>query len=58
MNPNDPPGPESESRFHRYRGNEIPWYVHLLWVSYWVLAIYYVVRYLFPVIQGELSNPP
>jgi hypothetical protein len=56
--PPEPTAPEVEHSFHRYRSNQIPWFVHLLWVCFWILAVYYVLRFLFPVIQGELSNPP
>ncbi len=54
----DPTTPEAENRNHNYRSHAIPWFVHLIWVAYWILAIYYVVSYLFPAIQGELRTPP
>jgi hypothetical protein len=50
--------PESEGRFHTYVGNRIPWYVRLIWVFFWVFAIYYVIKYLFPDLQTEILNPP
>ena len=50
--------PEAESRFHTYVGNRIPWYVRLIWVCFWVFAIYYVITYLFPDLQTEILNPP
>lgn len=52
---------EVENSYHRYRGNEIPFYVRLLWVGFYSLAIYYVIRYMFPAIQQEFrpeSKPP
>ncbi len=56
-----PPGertPEAEIQNHRYVGNEIPWYVHALWVLFWVFAIAYVFAYLFPALREELLSPP
>ncbi len=50
--------PEAESRFHTYVGNRIPWYVRLIWVGFWVFAIYYVIKYLFPDLQTEILTPP
>jgi hypothetical protein len=44
---------ETENSYHRYRGSEIPFYVRLLWVGFYSLAIYYVIRYMFPAIQQE-----
>ena len=35
-----------------------PWYVRLIWLCFWVFAIYYVLRYLFPDLQSEILNPP
>lgn len=54
----DPNSPEAESRFHTYVGNRIPWYVRLIWVCFWVFAVYYVIAYLFPDLQSEIVNPP
>ena len=50
--------PQVENQYHRYLGSQIPWYVHLLWLTFWGLALYYVARYLFPIIQPELISPP
>lgn len=50
--------PEMENRFHTYVGNRIPWYVRLIWLLFWVFAVYYVLRYLFPDLQAEIFNPP
>jgi hypothetical protein len=46
----DPNSAAAENRFHTYVGNRIPWYVRLIWVCFWVFAVYYVITYLF--------NPP
>ena len=45
---------ESESQFHMYRGNEIPWYVRMMWLGFWILTAVYVIRYMFPAIQADL----
>ena len=50
--------PAEENRHHCYTGNQIPWYVRLMWIAFWCLAIYYVIRYLFPELQTELLAPP
>lgn len=47
-----------EHRFHSYTGNRIPWYLRLIWIGFWVFAIYYVITYLFPDLQTEILNPP
>lgn len=49
---------EAEHRHHRYLGYEIPWYVHTLWILFWILCIWYILRYQFPIIQSEIVNPP
>lgn len=49
---------EVEGRFHTYVGNRIPWYVRLIWLAFWVFAVYYTIAYLFPDLQTEILNPP
>lgn len=49
---------ESESRHHRYVGNAIPWGVRLIWIGFWIFAIYYTLRYALPALQVELVSPP
>ncbi len=44
----------SDDQYHHYVGNRIPWYVRLMWLGFWILAIAYTVRLLFPAIQSEL----
>ena len=39
---------QAENQHHNYIGNDIPWYVRLLWVGFWVWAIWYVIRYAIP----------
>lgn len=46
--------PEVEGKFHAYRGNEIPWYVRLMWLGFWILAVAYTIRLLFPALRREL----
>ena len=45
---------EEEHQFHHYTGNVIPWYVRLMWLGFWIFAIAYTVRLLFPAMQLEL----
>ena len=46
-----------EQQFHNYTSNSIPWYVRLIWLGFWVFAIVYTIRFLFPAIQTELFQP-
>lgn len=50
--------PEVEQKNHQYIGNYIPWFVHVLWVSFWLLAAYYILTYLLPALQREFLTPP
>jgi len=50
--------PEEENKYHTYITNRIPWWVHLIWVSFWILAIWYVLSFQFPIIGTEILNPP
>lgn len=50
--------PVEEGRHHTYTGTRIPWYVRLMWVAFWVFAIAYVINYLLPALQHELTSPP
>lgn len=49
---------QEEGRHHTYAGYTIPWYVHLLWISFWLLCVYYVLAYLVPALRTEIVNPP
>ena len=49
---------EVEHQHHSYRGNRIPWYVRFIWLLFWIFAVYYVIRYLFPDLQDEFVNLP
>ena len=44
----------SEGEYHNYTSNSIPWYVRLMWLGFWILAITYTIRFLFPAVQSEL----
>ena len=50
--------PEQEHAFHYYRGNEIPWYIRVIWLGFWILTVYYIIRNFFPAMQVELVLPP
>jgi hypothetical protein len=49
---------EEEGRFLNYVGHQIPWYVRLLWLLFWCLSAWYVIRFLFPALDSELLSPP
>ncbi len=49
---------EVEHRWHSYVENRIPWYVRLMWLMFWVFAVYYMITYLFPTLQIEINSPP
>jgi hypothetical protein len=55
--PEDLP-PEEENKNHTFVTNRIPWFVHVIWVTFWILAIIYIVTYQFPAIRTEFLNPP
>jgi hypothetical protein len=55
--PDDAPA-EVENQYHDYVSNDIPWYVRLLWLGFWILAITIVIQHLFPALQVELFQPP
>ena len=48
---------EEENTFHYYTGNAIPWFVRALWILFWCGAIAYVVTWLLPALQSELTRP-
>lgn len=49
-----PVSPEAEGQYHHYQGNQIPWYVRVMWIGFWIFAISYTVRLLFPALTREL----
>jgi len=54
MNKPEPISVEEEAKHHQYVGNRIPWYVRLIWLLFWVFAIYYTIQYMFPALRVEL----
>lgn len=54
----DPDSPTGEGRFHNYRTNAIPIAVHLIWILFWIGAVYYFVQYLLPALRQEIVTPP
>ncbi|MCS6977559.1 MAG: hypothetical protein NZM31_11205 [Gemmatales bacterium] len=50
--------PEAENRHHSYVTHDLPWFVHVLWISFWAFAIYYTLRYILPAIRSEWLSPP
>ena len=44
---------EQELEHHTYRSSEIPWWVRMIWLLFWVFAVYYSVKYVLPAIQSE-----
>ncbi len=50
--------PQEEKRYHHYTGNAIPWFVHLMWIGFWLLAITYSIKYVLTTIPSEMTNPP
>lgn len=49
---------EEEHRHHTYTGNDIPWYVRMIWMFFWVFVVYYGITYFLPAIDAELLSPP
>ncbi|MGI9456830.1 MAG: hypothetical protein ACR2NU_09720 [Aeoliella sp.] len=49
---------EDEREFHSYRNNRIPWFVHLMWVGFFVFAICYVIAFLIPELPAEFVHSP
>ena len=50
--------PQVENQHHDYVGNAIPWYVRAIWIGFWIFAVAYTFRYLFPALQAELFKAP
>ncbi len=47
----------AEGRHHRYVGNDIPWFVHVLWVLFWLFAVGYLITYQLPELRREFQKP-
>jgi hypothetical protein len=50
--------PEQENKNLRYVGHTIPWFVRLLWLGFWILAVAYLLVYFVPAIRQEILTPP
>lgn len=48
---------ETDDRYHHYVGNRIPWFVRVMWIGFWIFAITYTIRFLFPSLRLELFAP-
>ena len=44
---------QEDEKFHDYSSHVIPWSVRLIWLFFWVFAVYYTIQYLFPALQVE-----
>lgn len=58
MQPPENTSPAEENQFHTYVTHRVPWFVHVLWLCFWILAIWYVLAYQFPIIPTEIQSPP
>jgi hypothetical protein len=58
MSAPEPDSPEAEHQHHHYTGNAIPWYVRVIWIGFWIFAVVYTIRFLFPAMQSELFQRP
>jgi hypothetical protein len=44
--------PEDDRSYHTYETHRIPWLIRLLWVGFWVGAVWYVLRYAIPMARN------
>lgn len=49
---------EEEGRYHNYVGHQIPWYLRVAWLLFWLFSAWYVIRLLLPALDSELLSPP
>lgn len=54
MSTQNPLPPEQEGTYHTYTTHRIPWYVHVMWVGFWIVLIWYVLRYAIPSARSYL----
>ncbi len=46
IDPSEPPSPTSEEKsFINYQTNKIPWYIHLMWMTFAVSAAVYLLKF-------------
>lgn len=41
-----------EGQFHSYQTHHIPWYVRVMWIAFWVGAVWYVIKYAIPMAKN------
>jgi len=58
MSVSDSRSPVEEGRHHTYVGTRIPWFVHVMWITFWIVAMAYLVNYFVPALSHELIAPP
>ncbi len=58
MSHEHPPAYDAEARHLTYTSNVIPWFIRLMWVVFWIFAIWYAVSFFLPAIQRDLVTPP
>jgi len=56
--PLDDSAADVEAHYHNYQSSRIPWYVRLVWLLFWIFAVYYTLEYLFPALRIEMTTPP
>jgi hypothetical protein len=49
---------ETEHQYHHYTSHTIPWFVRLMWLGFWIIAIAYTVRLMFPAMKDEIFSIP
>ena len=41
-----------EGQFHSYQTHHIPWYVRVMWIAFWVGAVWYTIKYAIPMAKN------
>jgi hypothetical protein len=49
---------DAERTYHRYVTHNIPWYVHALWIVFWIFAVSYVLIYFLPSVGQDFAPKP
>lgn len=44
--------PQDDNKFHTYTTHRIPWYVRLIWVGFWVGAVWYLIKFAIPMAKN------
>ena len=39
---------EQDRQYHTYTTHRIPWYIRMMWIAYWIAAVWYVIKYAIP----------